>query len=149
MPAVTRGLERTPNKSQHTVSSGEESSPAAPAGIRTRNLSITSPALLPTSYPGSHLHTYIKLSLTVSRHSFCQSFLRILVSLSLSCSLTVSFFLSLSLSFSLCPSPPFSLLSNLCGKKPKPDDNFSIPPMTVLDVGKCISTMPNNVNGPG
>ena len=27
-------------------------SPAAPAGIRTRNLSITSPALLPTSYAG-------------------------------------------------------------------------------------------------
>ena len=37
-----------------------------------------------------------------------------------------------------------TLLSNLCGKKLKPDDNFSIPPMTVLDVGKCISTMPNN-----
>ena len=27
--------------------------PSAPAGIRTRNLSITSPALLPTNYPGS------------------------------------------------------------------------------------------------
>ena len=37
-----------------------------------------------------------------------------------------------------------TLLSNLCGKKLKPDDNFSIPPMTVLDVGKCISTMTNN-----
>ena len=124
----------------HKVNSGEENSPAAPAGIRTRNLSITSPALLPTSYPGSHLHISIKLSVTVSRHSFCQSFLRILVSLSLSRSLIVSFFLSLS----LCPSPPLSLLGNLCGKKLKPDDNFSIPPMTVLDVGKCISTMTNN-----
>ena len=35
------------------VNSGEEHSPAAPVGIRTNNLSITSPALLPTSYPGS------------------------------------------------------------------------------------------------
>ena len=38
-------MERTPNKeSAHEVDSGEENSPAAPAGIRTRNLSITSPA---------------------------------------------------------------------------------------------------------
>ena len=37
-----------------------------------------------------------------------------------------------------------TLPSNLCGKKFKPEDNFSIPPMTVLDVGKCISTMANN-----
>ena len=37
-----------------------------------------------------------------------------------------------------------TLLSNLCGEKLKPDDIFSIPPTTVLDVGKCISTMPNN-----
>ena len=43
-----------------------------------------------------------------------------------------------------------TLLSNLCGKKLKLDDNFSIPPMIVLAVGKCISTMANNkVNGPG
>ena len=47
-------MERTPNKSQHTeVNSGEGNSPAVPAGIRTRNLSITSPAHLPTSNPGS------------------------------------------------------------------------------------------------
>ena len=30
----------------------EENSPANPAGIRTRNLLIMRPALLPTSYPG-------------------------------------------------------------------------------------------------
>ena len=36
---------RTPNKSQHIVDSGKENSPAASAGIRTRNLSITSPAV--------------------------------------------------------------------------------------------------------
>ena len=34
------------------MDSGEENSPASPAGIRTRSLSITSPALLPPSYPG-------------------------------------------------------------------------------------------------
>ena len=34
---------------------GEENSPAAPAGIRTSNLSITSPALLPTGCPGVKL----------------------------------------------------------------------------------------------
>ena len=36
----------------HKVTSGEENSPTAPAGIRTRTLSIIRPALLPTSYPG-------------------------------------------------------------------------------------------------
>ena len=34
------------------VDSGEENSPTPPAGIQTRNLLITSPALLPTSYLG-------------------------------------------------------------------------------------------------
>ena len=34
------GVERTSNKSQHTVNSGEENFPASPAGIRTRNLSF-------------------------------------------------------------------------------------------------------------
>ena len=38
-------MERTPNKAAHKVKSGEENSPAAPAGIRTRNLSTTSPAV--------------------------------------------------------------------------------------------------------
>ena len=53
--AVTRGVERTPNKSQHTVLTLEKKIilPRAPAGFRTRNLSITSPTLLPTSYPGT------------------------------------------------------------------------------------------------
>ena len=41
---------RPPNKSQN-VNSGEETSPAAPSKIRTRNLSITSPALYRLSYP--------------------------------------------------------------------------------------------------
>ena len=35
----------------HKVYSEKENSPAAPAGIRTRNLSITNSALLPTSNP--------------------------------------------------------------------------------------------------
>ena len=40
------GVERTPNKSQRTKLSLElKNPPVAPAGIRTRNLSITSPAL--------------------------------------------------------------------------------------------------------
>ena len=40
------GVERAPNKSQHTKLTLEKENPsAAPAGIRTRNLSITSPAL--------------------------------------------------------------------------------------------------------
>ena len=41
---VTRGWNGYRNKSQHRKS-GEENSPAVPAGIRTRDLSITSPAL--------------------------------------------------------------------------------------------------------
>ena len=54
--AVTRGW------NGHRISvytQREENSPAAPAGIRPRNLLITSPALLPTSYPGFALRTLI------------------------------------------------------------------------------------------
>ena len=47
------GGTNTELESAHEVNSGEEKSPAAPAGIRTRNLSITDPALLSTTYPGS------------------------------------------------------------------------------------------------
>ena len=44
------GMERTPNKCQHTNLILEKILfPAAPAGVWTRNLSITSLALLPTS----------------------------------------------------------------------------------------------------
>ena len=50
---VTRGWNRHRIESAHKVNSGEENYPAASAGIRTRNLSITSLALLPTSCPGS------------------------------------------------------------------------------------------------
>ena len=46
-------VEQTLNKSAHKGNSEEENSPAAPAAIRTHNLSIMSPVLLPTSYPGS------------------------------------------------------------------------------------------------
>ena len=47
------GMEQTLNKSQHKkVKSGEENSPAAPARIQIRNLSIMSLALLPASCPG-------------------------------------------------------------------------------------------------
>ena len=44
---VTRGWNGYRNKSQHrkSVDPGEENSPAVPAGIRTRDLSITSPVL--------------------------------------------------------------------------------------------------------
>ena len=35
----------------HKIDPGEENSPAAPTGTRTRDLSFTSPALLPLSYP--------------------------------------------------------------------------------------------------
>ena len=43
--AVTRGWNGYRNKSAQKVDPGEENSPAAPAGIRTRDLSVTSPAL--------------------------------------------------------------------------------------------------------
>ena len=44
--AVTRGWNGYRNKSQHRKSTPEKKiSPAAPAGIRTRDLSVTSPAL--------------------------------------------------------------------------------------------------------
>ena len=43
--AVTRGWNGYRNKSAQKVHPGEENSSAAPAGIRTRDLSVTSPAL--------------------------------------------------------------------------------------------------------
>ena len=47
------GVERAQNKkSAHKADPGEDNSPAAPAGIGTRNLSITSPSLKPTNYQG-------------------------------------------------------------------------------------------------
>ena len=41
----------TEQESAHKVNSGEENSPAASAGIQTRNLSITSPALYQQTIP--------------------------------------------------------------------------------------------------
>ena len=54
--AVTQGWngQRTKSKSANKVNSGEENSPAASAGIRTRNLLTMSLALSPTSYPNSN-----------------------------------------------------------------------------------------------
>ena len=43
--AVTRGWNGYRNKRAQKVDHGEENFPAPPAGIRTRDLSITSPAL--------------------------------------------------------------------------------------------------------
>ena len=48
--AVTRGWNGH-RITAHKVNSAEENVPVASAGIRTRNLSIMSPGLLPTSYP--------------------------------------------------------------------------------------------------
>ena len=46
-------VERTPNESQHKkMNSGKDHSPAVPAGIRTRDLSIASPVLYQPSYRG-------------------------------------------------------------------------------------------------
>ena len=71
------GVEWTPNKkkSAHKVDSGEEISPVASAGIRTRrNLSITRPALLPTSCPDSHASNYKGRKLQAMAHSLFDPF---------------------------------------------------------------------------
>ena len=54
---VTRGWNGYRNnwESAQKVDPGEENSPAVPAGIRTRDLSITSPVLYPLSYPRPNL----------------------------------------------------------------------------------------------
>ena len=52
--AVTRGWNEHQTRvstSAHKVNSGEENSPAAPVGIRTRNLSITNPVLYKQDFP--------------------------------------------------------------------------------------------------
>ena len=48
----TGGGTDTEYESAHKVNSGQENPLDAPAGIQTHNLSITSPALLSTCYPG-------------------------------------------------------------------------------------------------
>ena len=58
--------------SAEKVNSGEENSPAAPAGIRTRKLSTTSPALLPWSYPGSPI-IVVAYPLTVLDTELCKN----------------------------------------------------------------------------
>ena len=51
---VTRGVKQVPKwESAQKADTGVEHSPAAPAGTRTRDLSITSPALWSLSYPRS------------------------------------------------------------------------------------------------
>ena len=54
--AVTRGCTEQRIRVNTQMNSGQENSPASPAGIQTRNLLITSLALLPTSYPRSHVY---------------------------------------------------------------------------------------------
>ena len=54
--AATQGGTDTEQESAHKVDFREENPPAAFAGIHTCNLLVTSPALLPTSYPGSPQH---------------------------------------------------------------------------------------------
>ena len=48
---VGGGAAVTESESAHKVDHGEENSPAAPAGIRTRNVSITSRALYQQAIP--------------------------------------------------------------------------------------------------
>ena len=48
-------MQRTQNKIRHRKLTGEEISPAAPAGIRTRNLPFTSPALCQQAPPAPRL----------------------------------------------------------------------------------------------
>ena len=66
----------TEKESAKKVNSGEENSPAAPGGIRTLNLSIWSPVLLPTSYPRfsftSILITSLKQDAAISDQWFVQ-----------------------------------------------------------------------------
>ena len=52
-PALT-GYGHRIKVSIQKVNSGEENSPDAPSEIRTRNLLIMSPVLLPASHPGLH-----------------------------------------------------------------------------------------------
>ena len=72
-------VERTTNKeSAHRVNSGEENSPAAPARIQTHNLSTTSMALLPTSYPRSQdLYLMFDIQSTMVSHRGVKQILQI------------------------------------------------------------------------
>ena len=81
--AVTRGWNGYRNKNQHKkVDPGEETSPAAPAGTRTWDLSITSPTLWPLSYPRSPVFTgmFLRLQLTARNKFSMISFYLILFS---------------------------------------------------------------------
>ena len=56
---VTQGWNGHWIKSAHKLDSGEENFPTTTAGIQTRNLSIMSAALVPTSYPGFLFHAIL------------------------------------------------------------------------------------------
>ena len=60
--AVTRGLNGHRIRVSNKVYSGEKNSPAAPAGIRTRNLWITSPAFFQQAILAPHNWRFIKTS---------------------------------------------------------------------------------------
>ena len=66
--AVTRGGTDTEWESAQKVNSGEENVSAAPAGIWTRNLSITSPALyqqaIPAPNPTDYIWPFIRIEQT-------------------------------------------------------------------------------------
>ena len=63
-------MERAPNKSQQAKYSGEGNSPAAPAGIRTHILSVTSPMVSLQAVPAVTVHVILSslLVLTLSVH---------------------------------------------------------------------------------
>ena len=60
-------------ESAQKVNSGEENSPAAPAGIRTRNLSITSPFFLIFVFPVDSASLFQVVTQTLTR-DFMNSF---------------------------------------------------------------------------
>ena len=59
--AVTRGWNGYQNESAQKVDPGKETAPTAPAGIRTCDLSVTSPVLKTLSYPHSQMAEIQKL----------------------------------------------------------------------------------------
>ena len=127
-------MERTPNKGQHTKLTLEEKNPpAAPPGTRTRNLSITSPALYQRATPAP---TGPPVCPSVCRSVFMSVHLYVHPSVGLSSCLSTCHF--------VCPPVTLSVRLSFCQSV-----HLSCPVLTCLPVhylsvrtSVCLPTCP-------
>ena len=76
--AVTRGVERIPKcESAQKVDCGEESSPATPAGIRTRDHLIANPFMHACTYLCVCPYIHLSVCLSLSSHAYIYTYMSV------------------------------------------------------------------------